>query len=150
MHTVDAERYRAAAEAAGARAEECRARREKLRAHSRVGKEDVAHAREALERAHRRADIAIAAASVRSDRLRGAGAPTATASLVSSLSPVELGAWVSERGIALDDLHVKYLSLGGVRTLFELDAFANGVVDFGSDQRGILAHAMWELDEFRA
>ena len=146
MHTVDVERYRAAAEAAGVRAAECRARREQLQARRPCDTQDLAHARKALERAQRRADIAAEAASDRSRQFRVAGTRVPTSP---PLPPNTLRAWLTERGADLDELHVAYLSLGGIRTMFELDAFANGLVDFGYDQRGILQHAMWELDEFR-
>ena len=149
MHTVDVERYRAAAEAAGVRAAECRARREQLQARRPCGTEDLVHARKALERAQRRADIAAAAASDLSRQFRAADPRVPTVSPAPPLSPNGLRVWLTERGADLDELHVAYLSLGGIRTLFELDAFANGLVDFGYDQRGILQHAMWELDEFR-
>jgi multidrug efflux pump subunit AcrA (membrane-fusion protein) len=148
VNTVEVERFRTAAQAARARALACRARREQLQARSGVTDADVSHAREALQQARRRAEAAAAAVEAR--RLRHFAVPQSiTVHSSPSVSPTEVRAWLGEHGLTLDDLHVKYLSVGGVRSLFDLDAFANGVIDFGSHQLSVLQHAMWELDEFR-
>ena len=148
MNTVEVERFRTAAQAAAARALECRLRRHQLEARIGVTDADVSHAREALEQARRRAEVAAAAVeALRVPRVPDPP-PMAVRSLP-SVSPTELREWLGNHGLALDDLHVKYLSVGGVRSLFDLDLFVNGVVDFGSHQLSVLEHAMWELDEFR-
>ncbi|HEY2297064.1 MAG TPA: hypothetical protein VGH43_05010 [Jatrophihabitans sp.] len=148
MNTVEVERFRTAAQAAAARALECRLRRQQLQARNGVTDADVSHAREALKQARRRAEVAAAAVEAR--RLgRIPDPPVMAARPLPSVSPTELCAWLGDHGLGLDDLHVKYLSVGGVRSMFDLDAFANGVIDFGSHQLSVLQHAMWELDEFR-
>jgi hypothetical protein len=147
VNTVEVERFRTAAQAAAARALECRLRRQQLQARNGVTDADVSHAREALKRARRRAEVAAEAV----DALRRGRVPDPPPMAVrsmSSVSPTELRTWLGKHGFGLGDLHVKYLSVGGVRSMFDLDAFANGVIDFGSHQLSVLQHAMWELDEF--
>jgi hypothetical protein len=139
----------AAADAAQARAVECRNRVTQLALHQQVRAEDVHLARAALARAQDRAEAArrrLAAARLR--RLgsspwvvAAALAHTDAASL--DLAPLRAATReLSERG-----LYVTYFALGGNCEPLELDAFAHGALELPTEELAVLAHAVWELGE---
>lgn len=50
--------------------------------------------------------------------------------------------------LSLDDLWLRYFSLGGTAGLTEVEAFLSGLMEFGDLEHDILAHAINErLDE---
>lgn len=146
---------RSAATAAAARAATCRRRIAALHAGHSVQPHDVRAAREALLAARERARTAeqrLAGrqnelARLRSRTLRLA-ARTATLDAVRPASGMALRARLFGSGHTLEALFTAYFAIGGNRSLFDLDAYLNGVGGLPAPDREMLAHALWELQEF--
>lgn len=139
----------AAARVARERAVRCRLRRLELAAGRRVTARDVADARAALEQAIGRSTMAQARLTERlAARRRPDEAPAARPawSVRGQRDPAALRRQV--RKLALPQVWVTYLGLGGRCSEFELDAFANAGFELTGDELAVLDQAVWELTEF--
>jgi hypothetical protein len=139
-----------AAQAAGNRAVQCHARLAQLAAGQRIVAADVDRARVALHAAGRRASRAQRRLDVRR-RLHQAD-PEPTSEPFSGAVAARTTDLARLRREALDlpraALHIDYLGLGGVCSMFELDAFLNGALELPRLEITILAQAVWEMVEF--
>lgn len=139
-----------AAQAAGNRAVQCHARLAQLAAGQRIVPADVDRARVALLAAGRRASRAQRRLAVQR-RLHQAD-PEPTSEPFSGVVAVRTPDLDRLRRQALElpqaALHVDYLGLGGVCSLFELDAFLHGALELPRLEITILAQAVWEMVEF--
>lgn len=144
-----------AARAAAARAASCRRRIAALHAGTPVDPYDARAAREALLAARERARTAEQRLAGRQDELAQLqaralqlAAQTATLHAVRPSSGASLRARLDASGFSLSALFTAYIALGGNCDPFELDAYLNGVAGLPAPDRAMLAHALWELQEF--
>jgi hypothetical protein len=136
MHADRREAWRAAE----VRVTACRERVAALEAGRVITAADLARAWQQLALARERAERARLA--LQESRARHYGYRTGT------LTGAAFSDWLGGHGTSLADVMVYYLSIGGVCSSFELDAFANNALVLPDVELAVLRHALWEMDEF--
>jgi hypothetical protein len=140
----------AAARAAADRAKSCQRRLQQLRLRRPIERGDSSLARDHLARAQARAAAAEARRKLRTVR---SAARVVThgqsAGAISSTSPAStpLAGRLGRAGFPLSAVFDRYFALGGVCALFDIDAWAHGLMELPAGEHGILEHALWELTE---
>lgn len=137
-----------AADAAQARAAQCRERRLQLQDRRQVGLDDVRAAHAALHQAQQRAERAQQRLdAVRLRRL--IGPPFLLAYLPNGGRPLDLVALRNAAAhLGTETLFAEYFAIGGKCSPLELDAFIHGALQLPPDELSVVAHAVWELTEF--
>jgi hypothetical protein len=146
---------RAASEAAQ-RVASCRERITALRARAPITAEDVSRAFAALERSRfreRRASARLLDTQISAQHRQRSAAESVRelaqprgADLVGDALRSRLAA--GGQSLALVFGH--YFQLGGACSALELDAWVHGALTLPTIERALLAHSLWELDEFGA
>jgi hypothetical protein len=150
----------AAGRAAGARAAECQIRLEELRDTTRATtRADATRAHEAFVRAAFRAALAEDRSAVAAQRV------STKATLPDQERLAAIGRrrpMPSEReadtydvqcermgllGVSVDELWINYAALCGTYSRRELEAYLNGVLEFGPTDRVRIDQALWELGD---
>lgn len=149
----------AAAQAAQARALECRQRTTELADGHRAQAEDVRRARTALEQAVQRTAAAAQRAEAAQRRLAAARSRHSAASgrrirkhpLVAPVpdAPAIDLASLQQRALQVgeQDLYLAYYALGGHCDRLDLDGFIHAVLELPPEEVPVLAQAVWELTE---
>ena len=150
----------AAGHAAGARAAECHIRLEELRDATRATtRADANRAHEAFVRAAFRAALAEDRSAAAAHRvMTSATLPdqerhAAIGRSRPILSAREADTYDVQRermgllGVSLDELWINYAALCGTYSRLELEAYLNGVLEFGPTDRVRIDQALWELGD---
>jgi hypothetical protein len=144
---------RAAGEAAQ-RAASCRERLAALRARTPITAEDVSRASAALERSRhrqRRASVRLLDMQITAQHQQRS-VPRAVLELRQRYGADTVGDAVRTRlaagNLSLALVFEHYFQLGGACSALELDAWVHGALTLPATERALLAHSLWELDEF--
>jgi hypothetical protein len=137
-----------AADAAHARAAQCRERRLQLQHRRQVGLEDVQAAHAALQQAQQRAERALQRLdAIRLRRL--IGPPFLLVYLPNGGRPLNVAALRNAAArLGTETLFAEYFAIGGKCSPLELDAFIHAALQLPPDELSVVAHAVWELTEF--
>lgn len=148
-----------AAHEAARRAVSCRQRIEALRARTPITVEDANRALAALERSRhreRRASVRLLDTQIWAQHQRSVVSPCAESGSAIAI-PSRYGAEsvgeavrarLAEGNLTLALVFEHYFQLGGACSTLELDAWVHGALALPGAERALLAHSLWELDEF--
>lgn len=137
-----------AARAAAERAQQCHRRATQLAHRRPIGPADVAYARASLSHAIIRELVARARLeAVQHRQLSRTSQSPALHDKPTSAVPATSTIRELARAVEPDTLYARYFELGGIASVFDVDAFVHDLVDLPDGQAAILAQAVWEITE---